>query len=180
MSRVRCLYCDADNDAVQSAGYCEGCGKKLPPASLAHQRHESVSHERAAVPASDSERTPSQQPSAWLFSAALVNLIGCGGLIVLGPLLVSREQLKADFIPDLLLIGVAILLIFLALGWWARWQPLPAVLTAGAIYLGLALVDALVLPGLALLGLPVKIVILALLIQAVRVRRKPRRLAAGL
>jgi hypothetical protein len=180
MSRVRCLYCDTENDAVQSAGYCESCGKKLPPASLAHKRREPVLHERSDVFASEAERTPRRQASAWLLTAAVVNLLGCGALIVLGPLLLWHKQVRADFIPDLLLIGVAVLLIFAGLAWWARRQPITAVVTAGIFYLALSVVDALLVPGLALLGIPVKIIVLALLIQAIRISRKPRSFAAEL
>src|SRR6185437_4837524 len=147
---------------------------------LAHKRREAVVPDRASGLPPEIERTPRQQASAWLFTAAIVNLVGCGGLIVLGSLLVPRDRLKADFIPDLLMVSVAVLLVFAALGWWARSQPLLAVLTAIAVYLGLALLDAVMLPGLALLGLPVKIVIVVLLIQALRLSRKPSRFAAEL
>jgi hypothetical protein len=176
MSRVRCLNCDVENDAVLSAGFCENCGKKLPPASLAHQRREPLRHGRENALSAPVEQPP-QPASAWLFTAALVNLVGCGALVVVGPLLVPREQVKADFIPELLLIGVAVLGSFAGLAWWARWRPVPAVFTAIVAYLGLSGVGALLVPGLALLGLPVNIVILALLIQALRISRKPRRLA---
>jgi hypothetical protein len=93
---------------------------------------------------------------------------------------VPREQLHADFIPNLLLAGVVVLLVFAGLGWWARRQPVPATVAAIVVYLALAVADALAMPGLALVGAPVKIVILALLIQALRVSRKPRRLAGEL
>ena len=177
MSRVRCLYCDVENDAVQSAGFCDNCGKKLPPASLAHKRREPMLYERVGALPPEVESTPSQQASAWLFTAGLVNLVGCGALIVLGPLLVPREQVNAEFIPELLLISVAVLLSFAGLGWWARSRPLPAVIVGGIVYVALAVVDALLAPGLSVLGLPLKIIVLALLIQAARVSRKPRRLA---
>ena len=180
MSRVRCLYCDAENDAVASAGYCEGCGKKLPPASLANKRREPMLHERPGSLAPDPAAAPPQQASAWLFTAALVNLIGCGGLIVLGPLVVAREQLPADFIPDLTLVGVAVLLALAGLGWWARRQPVLAAAVGLIVYLGLAAVQVLLVPGLALLGLPVNVVLIALLIQAMRAGRRPRRFAAEL
>ncbi len=177
MSRVRCLYCDAENDAVASAGYCEACGKKLPPASLANKRREPMLHNQPGSLAPDPVAAPAQQASAWLFTAALVNLLGCGGLIVLGPLLVAREQLPAGFIPELMLVGVAILLALAGMGWWARRQPMPAAVIGLIVYLGLAVVEALLLPGLALLGLPVNFVLIALLIQAVRAGRRPHRFA---
>jgi hypothetical protein len=126
----------------------------------------------------DFEHTARQQTSTWLFTAALVNLVGCGALVVLGSLLVPRQHLKAEFIPDLLMVSVVVLLAFGGLGWWARWQPLPASLLALVLYLGLSVLDALLIPALALLGVPVKLVILALLIQAIRTSRGPRRLAA--
>jgi hypothetical protein len=179
MSRVRCLSCNTENDAVQSAGYCENCGRKLPPASLAHKRREPILHERPGVLASPTERPQEQQASAWLLTAAVVNLLGCGALIVLGPLL-WYKQVKADFIPDLLLIGVVVLLIFAGLAWWARRQPMTAIVMAGVVYLVLSVVDMLLLPGLALLGIPVKIVVFALLIQAIRANRKPRSFATEL
>jgi hypothetical protein len=178
MSRVRCLFCDVENDAVLSAGYCENCGKKLPPAAQAHGRHEPIYHQRSGLSPTPSELAPPQPASAWLYSAAIVNLLGCGALIVVGPLLVPRERIKSEFIPDLLLIGVAVLAVFAGLAWWARRRPVPALIAAVFAYLGLAALDALLVPGLALLGIPVKIVILALLIQGFRVSRKPRRLAA--
>ncbi|HEY7308997.1 MAG TPA: hypothetical protein VH643_06465 [Gemmataceae bacterium] len=178
MSRVRCLYCDTENDAVQSVGFCESCGKKLPPASLAHERHPPILHATPHAAAPDLERTPRQQASAWLFTAALVNLVGCGALVVVGSLLVPREHLKAEFIPNLLMVSVVVLLVFGGLGWWARWQPLPAAVAGVVVYLGLSVVDAFMVPALALLGIPVKIVILVLLIQAIRASRKPRRFAA--
>jgi hypothetical protein len=161
-------------------GYCEGCGKKLPPASLAHKRREPILHDRAGVAAPDPERALAPPASAWLFTAAIVNLLGCGGLVVLGPLLVPREQLKADFIPDLLGVSVAVLLAFATLGWWGRRQPMTAALVAAAVYVGLASIEMVLVPGLALLGIPVKIAILALLIQAIRISRRPRRFAAEL
>src|SRR5262245_8981422 len=112
MSRVRCLSCDTENDAVQSAGYCENCGRKLPPASLAHKRREPILHERPSALASPSERPAQPQASAWLLTAAVVNLLGCGALIVLGPLLLGNKEVKANFIPNLLLISVVVLLVF--------------------------------------------------------------------
>ncbi|MHB1423559.1 MAG: hypothetical protein ACYC3I_10265 [Gemmataceae bacterium] len=178
MSRVRCRYCDVENDAVQSAGFCDNCGKKLPPAAQAHGRREPMRHEAGGALSAQVERTPPQQAPAWLFTAAIVNLLGCGGLIVLGPLLLPRQQVKAEFIPDLLAVSVAVLVIFAGLAWWARRRPVLATITAAVVYLGLAVVDALLVPGLALLGLPVKIVIIALLVHSVRLSRKPSRLAA--
>jgi hypothetical protein len=134
--------------------------------------------EQAGVAVQDLERRPAPQASAWLFTAAIINLLGYGALIVLGPLLVSREQLKADFIPDLLLIGVMVLLVFAGLAWWARSQPVMAVAAGVVVYLGLSAVEVVLVPGgMTLLGLPVKIVVLALLIQALRASRKPGQLA---
>jgi hypothetical protein len=179
MSRVRCLFCDVENDAVQSAGFCESCGKKLPPASLANKRRDPLLRESVGIATPSTEYRPPTPASGWLFTAALVNLVGVGALIVLGSMVVPREQLKADFIPDLLMVSVMVLLVFSALAWWARSQPVPAVLTAGVAYLALSVVEMALVPGLALLGIPVKIVILALLFQAIRVSRKPSRLASG-
>ncbi len=119
MSRVRCLYCDAENDAVQSAGYCEGCGKKLPPASLAHKRREPALHELAGTRMLDEERKTSSRTSRLLFTLAILQLLGAGALLILLPLM-RREPLPADFMPNLILYSGAVFVVLAALGWWAR------------------------------------------------------------
>jgi hypothetical protein len=170
MSRVKCLFCDAENDAVQTAGYCEGCGKKLPPAAQAHRRRLSGLYE-AGTSASDLEQRPVTPASGWLFTAAILHLIGCGVLVVVGPLVVSRERLPAEFLPNLILVGAAVLLVLAGLGWAARYQPTLAAVVGLVAYAGLAFAGMAAAPGLAVLGLPVNVVILALLIHAIRTSR---------
>jgi hypothetical protein len=119
MSRVRCLYCDAENDAVQSAGYCETCGKKLPPASLAHKRREPARHDPAGVAVPDEERRPRSQASGWLFTIAILQLIAAGLLLILAPF-VRREPLPADFIPNVILYNGVLFVVLIALGWLTR------------------------------------------------------------
>jgi len=119
MSRVRCLYCDAENDAVQSAGYCEGCGKKLPPASLAHKRRAPALHDPAGVRAVDEKRRTNGRISHLLFTIAILQLLGAGALLLLLPV-VRREPLPAEFMPNLILYSGAGVVVLASLGWWAR------------------------------------------------------------
>jgi hypothetical protein len=179
MSRVRCLYCDTENDAVQSAGFCESCGKKLPPASLAHKRREPTLREPAGGLPPEPERGLKQPASGLLFTAAVLHLVGCGALVVLGPLVVPQERLPADAIPHLILHSVAVVVALAGLGWWARYQPLAASALSLPVYVGLSVVEVTSAAALGLLGLPVNLLVATLLVYAVATSRKPRRLASA-
>jgi hypothetical protein len=179
MSRVRCLYCDAENDAVQTAGFCEACGKKLPPASLAHKRREPTLRDPAGVLPPEPERGAKQPVAGLVLTAAVLHLIGSGAVVVLGPLVVPREHLPADAIPRLILFSVAVLAVFGGLGWWATRQPLAAAMASLIAYVGLAGAEATSAGALGLLGLPVNLLVLALLVYAAAAARRARHTAAS-
>jgi hypothetical protein len=169
MAIVRCLSCDAENDAVATAGYCERCGRKLPQAAWARTPRGIVVGS-AVGPAEEEVPRPGQATANLLFGVAALQLVGGGLLLVLGPL-VSREKVTTDFLPGVIAFSVVLLGLFAGLGWWALRQPRPAALTGLVLYVLLAAADVVLFPALALPGLPVKVVLLALLVQAVRTAR---------
>jgi hypothetical protein len=126
MVLVKCLHCDADNDPRQTSGYCESCGKKLPPASAFRSRR---SGEAATLGETIQEIVqPRRRTAEALFTAGVLWLI-CGGLfLVLGPVfLPSVPPLFAPVVMSFAVLGLAW---YGALGLWARTQPRPAAVTA--------------------------------------------------
>jgi hypothetical protein len=67
---------------------------------------------------------------------------------------------------------VGIAAVFAGLGWWALYQPLPAVVVGLILYVTLTLAGFVANPELALRGVGVKVfIIVGLLAQAVALRR---------
>src|ERR1700722_12630872 len=95
MVSVKCLYCDADNDPRQTAGYCDSCGKKLPPASSFRSRRTEYGDLSSDGP--EEVVGAGGGPAEALFTAAVLWLI-CGGLfLVLGP--VFLRSVPVLFVP---------------------------------------------------------------------------------
>jgi hypothetical protein len=171
MTVVRCLYCDAENDATVTAGYCEDCGRKLPPASWARSRGARIY--AGGDVAEEAAPTPGRLAANLLFGAAALQLVAGGLLVVLGPLLL-REKVSTDFLPGVTAGAAALLLLFGGLGWWALYRPVPATVAALVLWGILAVAGVALFPAPALGVLPVQAVVVALLVQAVRVaRRRP-------
>jgi hypothetical protein len=169
MVLVKCLHCDADNDPRQTSGYCESCGKKLPPASGFRSRH---SGEAATLAETIREIVqPRRRTAEALFTAAVLWLI-CGGLfLVLGP--VFRPSVEPLFAPVVMLTTVLGLAWYGALGLWARVQPRAAALTALVLFVLGWLGHLVVHPQTALLTL-VYTPVLGLLVKAIVVSRHDR------
>jgi hypothetical protein len=128
---VKCLYCDAVNDATVTGSYCENCGKKLPPAATLRPRRTlggDVSIEDEPAP-----RQKSLTGEA-LVVAAVVYLVAGGLFLILGPMFF--DKVPERFAPDVLSWTVLPTLALGALAWLARTQAQAAAL--GALGLGAA------------------------------------------
>src|SRR5579885_1578524 len=134
MTIVRCLYCDAENDAAATSGYCDGCGHKLPPASLARRRRLYAAGPGAAE--EEDRPRPARQAANLLFSVAVLQVVAGGLLLILGPL--AAEQVTADFLPRVITGSVVLLLLFAGLGWWALRRPFPAAVAGLVVFVLLA------------------------------------------
>jgi hypothetical protein len=121
MSIVRCLYCGAVNDAATTAGFCESCGHKLPPASLARRRRIVSPDTPGGADGENPSRTVRGTASLF-FSAAVLVVVAGGLLLVLGPLLAPAPVTTA-FLPGVIGGSVLGMLLFAGLGWWALHAP---------------------------------------------------------
>jgi hypothetical protein len=177
---VKCMYCDADNDAVSTGGYCESCGKKLPSSALMKPRRTlgGDAPETPGRPYSEPLPPRNRSVSEGLFATAIVHLFAGGLFLILGGYLYSPEPPK-DFAPNVLSWAILPTLLIAALGVLARWIPMPAVLLA--LGLGLAWVAATFLISAPLAGgwLLVDVVLFAMLLWAVWRGLRPEKRAAG-
>lgn len=155
---VKCLYCDVENDALETSGFCENCGKKLPNWAAVRTRHAmATTHhgEPVATPAARSRVADA------LFATAVVQL-GCGGLfLVLGPALIS--PVPTTFLTTVVAWTVVPTLTFALLGVWARSQPRAAVMLTLALYLAWVAIGFLAQPAIAATWILVHLVIVAML-----------------
>jgi hypothetical protein len=174
MVSVKCLYCDADNDPIASSGYCERCGKKLPPAAAFRSRR------HGAVGTTDeptAEPSVRQRTTEALLSVTVLQLIGGGLFMVLGPVFLAR--VPESFLPLLLLLTVPPVAVLGLLSWLSRRRPAQSALAAVVVYfvwtVGIAFVAWPILGGI---WLPYNLIVLALLFWPVWVSRNPNRPAA--
>jgi hypothetical protein len=171
MVTVKCLYCDADNDPVATAGYCDGCGKKLPPGSTFRRtRHGVLS---ADGPEAEPERlTPAgKATSEALLTVCVLQLVAGGLFLVLGPLFLPEDAVKG-FLPTLVTLAVPPALWVGATSWLARRRPRPAALAALAGCLAWAGLGFVIGPALMTRWALVDLVLLALLFWPIWVARR--------
>src|SRR3954452_20452055 len=81
---VKCLYCDADNDALSTGGFCESCGKKLPASAMVKPRRtlggdvpDEPGPRGAGLPAR------SRAVSEGIFAAAILHVFAGGAFLIL-------------------------------------------------------------------------------------------------
>jgi hypothetical protein len=179
MVSVKCLYCDADNDPRQTSGYCDNCGKRLPPASGFRSRRSGGS-ESASETLTESVR-PRRQTAEAILTAAVLALVGGGLFLVLGPVFLAT--VPREFAPAVMLLTVLGLAWNGLLGLWARVQPAPAAVVALASFaLAWLSIIVVVLGWPDLVGVPrtaallslVEAPVLGYLIKAVAVSGRDR------
>jgi hypothetical protein len=169
MVTVKCLSCDADNDPQATGGYCEACGKRLPPAAS----YTSARRPRAHLGETDNVLPgPRSRASEALFLILVVQLLAGGLFLVLGPV-VFGERLPHDYLSLLMWFTVPPVLLLGALAYLARWFPLASAVTALAlqtVWLGVGFAISV---SMALLWLPVSLGVLGLLGWPIYVSGKP-------
>ena len=97
---VKCLYCDVDNDALATGGFCESCGKKLPSSAMIKPRRtlggDTPDEPGELVPVPKKSRAVSEG----LFAASILWVFAGGAFLVLASpvygLLVLRGASAAD------------------------------------------------------------------------------------
>jgi hypothetical protein len=174
---VKCLYCDADNDATATGGYCEACGKKLPASAMVRPRRTIEGIE--TTPDSGPAPVPRQRAvvSEALLVAAVVHLVGGGMFLILGPML--YHEVPARFAPHVLSWTILPTLVVAGLAWLARHQGEAAAVLGLCLALAWVAASFLVDSRLAAGWLLVQVVLLALLGRAVWLALRPQRRGAS-
>jgi hypothetical protein len=107
-----------------------------------------------------------KKASGILFAIAGIQLV-CGGLV-----LAVAPQVLGLGAPEAVAVAVFMValtvLVFAGLGWWARYQPLPAAVVGLVLYCGLLLLDIVVDPANLARGFILKAILIWMLIQAVQ------------
>src|SRR5262245_22745611 len=173
MAMVKCLYCDADNDSLKTGGYCDACGKKLPPAAGVRSRRNPWGTADEPEPAAPAQARVAEL----LLTAAVLQLVLGGLFLVLGPVLLREVfglEVPENFLPNVVLFTVPPVLVLGALYWWARFQPVYAALLALAVYPVLLAVNFAWSWRQAVLWLALAPVVLAVLGWALFVSTRPR------
>ncbi len=162
---IRCKACDAKFQ--EPMDFCSNCGfpfngtdeekGKFIGQYLSKKREASDVHQRTRV------------ASNTLFAIA--------GLTVLGGLIVSLKgsMYKSEQIAFIIEIGVFAIL-FMGLGFWARINPLPAIITGLTVYVLIYAVQGFIDPEMFFKGILIKGIILAFLIRGVTASLQAKKL----
>jgi hypothetical protein len=166
MTAVQCLHCKASNDPIETAGYCEECGRKLPVNDLGRDafafRDESYRPARRGD--SPEMARAKTRASNTLFVIAVLQVLS--GLLMF-VLLSGHGGVDGEVMVLALGEVLVYTVVFALLGWWARYMPLPASLIGLVIYVLASLVQLAAAPDLIGKGIIIKVAICAALISAV-------------
>ena len=169
---VKCLYCDADNDATATGGFCEGCGKKLPASATVRPRRTT-----AGIETTDSGPAPLPPHRAVvceaLIVAAVVHLVFGGGFLILGGMLFAKVPEK--FGPAVLCWTILPTLVVGGLAWLARYRPEVSTGLALVLWAAWVAVSFLLDSRLASGWLIVHLTLFALLVRATWLAMRPGR-----
>ena len=91
--QVTCIFCNTTTDATQSAGYCDGCGRKLPSSSQL-QTKRSMTRPLAEDAGLDATKGG---PREMLLLAAIAHLFAGGLFLVAGPAVFPK--IPENFMP---------------------------------------------------------------------------------
>jgi hypothetical protein len=174
---VKCMYCDTDNDATATGGFCEGCGKRLPRSAMVRPRRTIAGLE--TTPDSTAAPLPPQRAvvSEALTVGAVVHLVVGGGFLVVGGLLF--REVPARFGPTVLSWTLLPTVLVVGMAWLARYRPESSVVLTLVLWLAWVGATFLVNPELAAGWLIVQLVLFVFLARAGWLAFRPRRRSTG-
>jgi hypothetical protein len=173
-STAACPHCGTANQNFSS--FCESCGKALPSGAQSGPRMvtEAMPSTFAGrqLVSEELKKNLKKAKNALLTVAIIQTLFG---LLIFG---VAKSNMPAgqSFPPVLLITLFGIALIFFGLYAWARHHPLPAAIVGLTLFVTLHLIDAIADPSQLGRGIIMKIIIVAMLIQAIQAGIKYKRL----
>ncbi len=207
MARVQCVQCGMENDPLAAAGYCEGCGKKLPPERSSSSvrvpgdegyqapdlrnrdrderrpprlsYHDDLDVSKGADEVAQAEQAARKNASGTLFAIAVLQLV-CNSIVLLAaPGMLGGGPVGPAELAGAFVFVVAITAVFAGLGAWALYVPLPASVVGLICYVGLVLLDVAFAPEQIGKGIILKIVFIVALVQAIVAANKARQLRAA-
>ena len=166
---VHCIFCNTTTDATQSAGYCDGCGRKLPSSSQLQTKRSMTRAVAEDAPLDANKGGPRES----LLFAAVAHLFAGGLFLVIGPTLFTK--VPENFMPRVMTWALIPTMFVGSLILTARRYPrgsIGAALVASFAWIGTTfLLD----PEFALRWLPVQAILLAVLHYALFMTFRPQR-----
>jgi len=174
---ITCPHCGAPNPSTGT--FCESCGKALPSSVASSPRVTSSAAGFAGTDAGRSLQAAELQKQAKkaagaLLAVAIIQAI-VGTIVVFA--LPNNVPEKARNIVMVSVFGIAV--VFFALYFWARKQPLPAAIVGLVLFVTMHLLDAIADPAALVRGIIMKIIIIAILVNAIQAGVKFRQLQRG-
>ncbi|MEX2213087.1 MAG: zinc ribbon domain-containing protein [Phycisphaeraceae bacterium] len=172
MAEVQCPHCGGAN--LYDAAFCEACGKALP---TGHGPRIVKDSELATTSAG---RSVQQLELAKTMKKAFGALLAVAIIQVIATVLISfagndpRVDKKA--LQTVLIVMGGIGAGFFVLAIWARSSPLPAAVVGLVVYVSLHLISGILDPTTLYQGLLIKIIVVAVLIQAIQAGIQHRKL----
>jgi hypothetical protein len=156
MATVRCWSCNAENDPVATSGFCDRCGRKLedvPDTGIADAPANRSPDARRDYPERDpydlrlredslEARSALNTASGVLFAVAALQMI-CGVVVLAAAPAVLAVPGEAMIFMFVAVFGVGAL--FLGLGIWARYMPVPATIIGMVLYVIVFIGDAAIM-----------------------------------
>lgn len=205
MPRVKCYNCGAENDPVETPAYCNQCGGPLPaPTSFGQDyqsdaddaytarqprpsRHlpldsedDSFSRDIRQSKVTAAETSAKKWAAGVLFAVAGLTLV-CGIPAVIGSLMAENAAVDESQLIFTAIFMAGIGIVFAGLGVWALFQPLPASIIGLVLYVLITIWDLVTIlaagvAGPVLIGLMLRLVIVALFVRAIQASAQASRL----
>jgi hypothetical protein len=160
MAVVQCIFCKTETDGTLSAGYCDGCGRKLPTTALIKTRRAIATGANAGN--AEGELRQGNSVVEGLAMAAIVHLFLGGLFLVVGPYLLGR--IEENFLPQVLSWTLIPTITLGILAGLARWWAKPVVLASVGLVLLWTAATFFMNAAMATGWLLVQLILLALLI----------------
>jgi hypothetical protein len=180
-TNVSCPHCGASNPA--GAAFCESCGKALPTMGATGPRVVSSDAAPATSVArglleDDLKKQMKKASTALLIVAILQAVFGPVALM----LMKSKAEQEAgpgavmEIEPIMYVIVFGLAIAFFALWLWSRVNPFAAAIVGLVLFVSVHLLDAVADPTQLARGILVKIIVIAMLVQAIKAGLQYRKL----
>jgi hypothetical protein len=171
---IACPHCGAPNPPTGT--FCQSCGKALPSAVPSGPRITSGEGFAGTgvgrtLQAAELEKQSKKAAGALLAVAIIQAAFGALMVFVLLPKNVPDQTRNIVMVS---VFGIAA--VFFALYFWARRQPLPASIVGLVLFVTMHLLDAIADPTALARGLIMKVIVIAILVNAIKAGIKYREL----